>query len=82
MSHIDPPDEVVRLAEAQVAAGRAASVEEVVRVGVAALEREQRRYDAKMAELRAAIDEGDASPDAEPGVFDRIRAKYGLPSLR
>jgi len=82
MSHIDPPDEVVRLAEAQVAAGRAASVEEVVRVGVAALEREQRRYDAKMAELRAAIDDGDASPDAEPGVFDRIRAKYGLPSLR
>ena len=50
--------------------------------GVAALEREQRRYDAKMAELRAAIDEGDASPDAEPGVFDRIRANYGLPYLR
>ncbi len=54
----------------------------MVRVGVAALEREQRRYDAKMAELRAAIDEGDASPDAEPRVFDRIRAKYGLPSSR
>jgi putative addiction module CopG family antidote len=82
MSHINLPDEVVRLAEAQVAAGRAASLEEVVRVGVAALEREQRRYDAKMAELRAAIDEGDASPDAEPRVFERIRAKYGLPASR
>ncbi len=82
MSHIDLPDEVVRLAEAQVAAGRASSIEEVVRVGVAALEREQQRYDAKMAKLRAAIDEGDASPDAEPGVFDRIRVKYGLPSSR
>jgi hypothetical protein len=66
----------------QVAAGRATSIEEVMRVGVAALEREPRRYDAKMAELRAAIEEGDASPDAEPGVFDRIRAKYGLPSPR
>jgi antitoxin ParD1/3/4 len=78
MSHIDLPDEVVRLAEAQVAAGRVGSIEDVVRAGVAALEREQRRYDAKMAKLRTAIDEGDASPDAEPGVFERIRAKYGL----
>ena len=82
MSHIDLPDEVVRLAEAQVAAGRAGSIEDVVRAGVAALERQQRRYDEKMDKLRTAIDEGDASPDADAGVFDRIRAKHGLPSPR
>src|SRR5262249_14150912 len=29
--------------------------------------------------LAFAIDEGDASPDAEPGVFERIQGKYGLP---
>jgi Arc/MetJ-type ribon-helix-helix transcriptional regulator len=82
MSHIDLPDEVVRLAEAPVAAGRAESIEDVVRAGIAALERAQRLYDVKMAEVRAAIDEGDGSLDAEPGTFERIRAKYGLPSSR
>jgi hypothetical protein len=32
-----------------------------------------------MTALRAAIAEGDASPDAEDGVFERIREKYNLP---
>ncbi|HEY1690525.1 MAG TPA: hypothetical protein VGG39_00100 [Polyangiaceae bacterium] len=40
------------------------------------------RQERKLAKLRAAIAEGDASPDAEPGVFDRIRAKHGLPAAR
>jgi putative addiction module CopG family antidote len=78
MSEIDLPDEVVRLAEAQVAAGRAGSVEEVVRLGVAVLERRQRRYDEKMAKLRAAIEEGDASPDFEGDAFATVRAEFGL----
>jgi putative addiction module CopG family antidote len=71
-----------RFAEAQVAAGRFASVEDVLRAGKEALEHEQRRQERKLAKLRAAISEGDASPDAEPGVFDRIRAKHGLPAAR
>lgn len=75
MSHIDLPDEVVRLAEAQVAAGRAGSIEEVVRAGVAALERQ---YDAKMARVRAAIDEGDASADFEGDPFTSVRDELGL----
>ena len=78
MSHIDLPDEVVRLAEAQVAAGRAGSIEEVVRVGVSVLERRQQRYDEKMAKLRAAIDEGDASPDFEGDPFATVRAELGI----
>jgi Arc/MetJ-type ribon-helix-helix transcriptional regulator len=82
MRHLDLPDDLVREAEAQVAAGRAASIEDVLRAGVAALEREQREHDARMAGLRAAIDEGDAAPDAAPGVFDRIRARHGLPGSR
>jgi len=80
MRHIDLPDEVVRLVEAQVAAGRAASIEDVVRAGIEALEvRDQRRYDEKLVALRAAIDEGDASGVYEGDPFANVRAKYDLP---
>jgi antitoxin ParD1/3/4 len=78
MSQVDLPEELVRLAEAQVAAGRAASIEDVLRAGVAALDREQRRHDAKMAKLRAAVDEGDASGVFEGDPFAEVRARYGL----
>jgi putative addiction module CopG family antidote len=78
----DLPPDLAHFAEALVAAGRFASVEDVLRAGKEALEHEQQRQERKLQKLRAAIAEGDASPDAEPGVFDRIRAKYGLPATR
>ena len=78
----DLPPDLARFAEAQVAAGRFASVEDVLRAGKEALEHEQQRQERKLAKLRAAIAEGDASPDAEPGVFDRIRSELGLPLAR
>jgi hypothetical protein len=37
------------------------------------------RYDAKMATLRTAIAEGDASPDFEGNPFASVRAELGLP---
>jgi putative addiction module CopG family antidote len=77
----DLPEDLARFADAQVADGRFANVEEVLRAGKEALERQQ-RDEQKMAALRAAIAEGDASPDAPSGVFDRLRAKYDLPSAR
>jgi putative addiction module CopG family antidote len=81
MSHINLPDELVRAAEAQVAAGRAASIEDVVRAGVEALElRNQERYEEKLARLREAIDEGDSSGVFEGDPFAEVRAKYGLSS--
>jgi putative addiction module CopG family antidote len=73
----DLPEDLARFAEAQVAAGRFATVEDVLRAGKDALERKQ-RDEQKMAAVRTAIAEGDASPDAPPGVFDRIRARHGL----
>jgi putative addiction module CopG family antidote len=79
MRQVDLPDEVVRLAEEQVSAGRARSIEDVVRVGAAVLERRQQRYDEKLAKLRAAIAEGDASPDFEGDPFAAVRAEFGLP---
>ena len=80
MSHINLPDEVVRAAEAQVAAGRAASIEDVVLAGEDALElRNQELYDEKLAKLREAIDEGDNSGIFDGDPFAHVRAKYGLP---
>lgn len=80
MSHIDLPDDIVRLAEEQVAAGRARSIEEVVQAGIEALElRDQERYDAKLSALRAAIDEGDESGVFEGDPFVEVRARYKLP---
>ena len=37
------------------------------------------QYEAKLAALRAAIDEGDASGIAEGDVFARVRAALKLP---
>jgi antitoxin ParD1/3/4 len=65
---------------AKVEAGLYANASEVMRTALRLLEREEREYEEKLAALRAAIAEGDASPDAEDGVFDRIRQKHGLPS--
>jgi septal ring factor EnvC (AmiA/AmiB activator) len=46
------------------------------------LEREEQQYEAKLATLRAAIDEGDASGIAEGNVFGRVRKSLKLPVSR
>lgn len=47
-----------------------------VRAGLAELDRgESIFHEEAERRLRAAIAEGDASDDAAPGIFDRIRAK-------
>jgi hypothetical protein len=43
------------------------------------MERDDQEYEEKMAVLRSAIQDGLNSGIAEPGVFERIREKYGLP---
>jgi putative addiction module CopG family antidote len=75
----DLPEDLARFAEAQVAAGHFASVEDVLRAGKEALEARQRRHAKKMDELRAAIAAGDASPDFEGNPFASVRAELGLP---
>ena len=64
---------------AKVKAGLYANASEVMRAALRLLEKEEREYEEKMAVLREAIAVGDASEDAEEGVFERIREKYGLP---
>jgi len=74
----DLPEDIARIAEAEVAAGNFTSVEDVVRAGVEAVEQE--RYHSKMAKLRAAIDEGDASGTFEGDPFAEVRVRHGLPT--
>jgi antitoxin ParD1/3/4 len=59
--------------------GRYENASEVVRAALRLLEREEQEYQAKIAALRAAIDEGDASGIAEGDVFVRVRRSLGLP---
>ena len=56
----------------KVEAGLYANASEVMRSALRLLEKEEREYEEKMAALRAAIAEGDASGDAEDGVFERL----------
>ena len=58
----------------RVAGGLYANASEVMRTALRLLEKEEREYEQKMVVLRAAIAEGDASPDAEEGVFERLYA--------
>ena len=43
---------------------------------------DEQEYEAKLAGLRAAIDEGDASGIAEGGPLARVRESLNLPAQR
>jgi len=70
--------ELDRFILAGVESGRFENASEVVRAALRTLEREERVYEAKLAALRAAIDEGDASGVAEGDVFADVRAALNL----
>jgi len=62
----------------RVESGRFENASEVVRAALRTLEREERVFEAKLAALRAAIDEGDASGVAEGDVFGQVRETLNL----
>jgi antitoxin ParD1/3/4 len=66
---------VARLVES----GRYNSASEVLEAAVDALEREECDDEAKLAYLKKAIEDGEASGIYEGNPFADIRAKYGLP---
>jgi antitoxin ParD1/3/4 len=72
--------ELDRFVLEKVKRGRYGNASEVVRAALRMLEREERQYEAKLATLRAAVDEGDASGVAEGGVFTRVRGALNLPT--
>jgi len=77
--NVNLTDELDRFVAKKVKTGRYENASEVVRAGLRTLEREEQQYEAKLAALRAAIDEGDGSV-AEGDVFGRVRKALKLPA--
>jgi putative addiction module CopG family antidote len=80
--HLDPadlPEDIARIAEAQVAAGNFESVEEVVRASVQALEHREQEWLEYARELwrerKAAAERGEFSEDAPSEMMARIRER-------
>jgi antitoxin ParD1/3/4 len=62
----------------RVESGRFENASEVVRAALRGMEREERVYETKLAALRTAIDEGDASGIAKGDVFAQVRKTLKL----
>ena len=77
--NVNLTQELDRFVATKVKSGRFENASEVVRAGLRTLEREERKYEVKLAALRRAIDEGDASGIAEDNVFGRVRKALKLP---
>jgi antitoxin ParD1/3/4 len=80
--NINLTPELDRFVTTKVKSGRYEDASEVVRAGLRTLEREEREHAAKLAALRSAIDEGDASGVAAGNVSGRIRKTLKLPASR
>jgi len=76
--NVNLTDELDRFVAKKVKTGRYENASEVVRAGLRKLEREEQEHEAKLAALRAAIDEGEASGIAEGNVFGRVRKTLKL----
>jgi antitoxin ParD1/3/4 len=76
--NVNLTDELDRFVLKNVKSGRYENASEVVRAALRMLEREEQLHKAKLAALRAAIDEGDSSGIAESDVFDRVRETLNL----
>jgi antitoxin ParD1/3/4 len=80
--NVNLTDELDRFVLEKVGTGRYENASEVVRAALRTLEREERQYEAKLARLRTAIDDGDSSGTAEGNPFARIRKKLKLSKQR
>ena len=71
--NVNLTDELDRFVSAKIASGRYENASEVVRAALRTLEREEQEHEAKLAALRRAIKEGDASGVVEGDPFIRVR---------
>jgi antitoxin ParD1/3/4 len=78
--NVNLTDELDGFVLAKVGSGRYENASEVVRAALRTLEREERRYEAKLAALQSAIDAGDSSGIADGNSFDRVRQALTLPA--
>jgi antitoxin ParD1/3/4 len=75
-------DELDRFVMSKVESGRYENASEVVRAALRILEREEQQYEARLAALRKAVDEGDASGVSEGASFVRVRQTLNIPKKR
>jgi antitoxin ParD1/3/4 len=80
--NVNLTEELERFVVTKVKSGRYENASEVIRAALRTLEREEQQYEAKLATLRAAVDEGDASGIAEGDSFTRVRAALNLPKRK
>jgi antitoxin ParD1/3/4 len=80
--NVNLTEELDRFVASKVASGRYENASEVVRASLRALEREEREYEARLQALHGALAEGEHSGVADDGVFDRVRARAGIPGRR
>jgi len=78
--NVNLTNELDRFVAKKVKTGRYENASEVVRAALRTLEREEQQYEAKLAALRAAIDDGDASGVAAGDAFGRVRKALKLPA--
>ncbi len=80
--NVNLTEKLDRFVLTEVESGRYENASEVVRAALRILEREEEQYEAKLAALRAAIDEGDASGITKGNAFARVRKTLKLPVTR
>jgi antitoxin ParD1/3/4 len=77
--NVSLPAKLESFVQAKVESGRYQNAAEVIGVALRTLDREEREYDAKLAALRTAIEEGDASGAAGENSFSRVRHALNIP---
>jgi antitoxin ParD1/3/4 len=76
--NVNLTDELDSFVLAKIESGRYENASGVVRAALRTLEREEQQFEAKLAALRTAIDQGDASGVAEGNSFERVRQTLQL----
>ena len=80
--NVNLTEELDRFVRTKVASGRYENASEVVRDALRVLEFEEQMRQAKIAALREAIDEGDASGAAIGDSFARVRRRLKAVAAR
>ncbi len=80
--NVNLTDELDSFVLEKVESGRYENASEVVRAALRTLERDEQQYEAKLAALRAAIDEGGISGIAEGNPFARVRKTLKISKKR
>lgn len=70
--NVNLTDKMEEFIVSRVESGLYANASEVMRAALRLLEREEQEYEERMKALKVAIAAGDASGDAEDGVFERL----------